>query len=99
MRGFQSFCIVGFLWKRNRLPRLFLPVYVSILLYRWIPLEEGFDIETDIETGTSFNPSVSLDSSGSFRYILKNGITVSFNPSVSLDSSGSRGLAVLLLPD
>ncbi len=48
MNEFQSFCIVGFLWKYNRCPNSKSGTHVSILLYRWIPLEVAFRLAFDI---------------------------------------------------
>ena len=61
---FQSFCVNGFLWKfQNRQLHCQL-LFVSILLCQWIPLEEK-DLWRASFDGWSFNPSVSMDSSGS----------------------------------
>ncbi len=62
--GFQSFCIVGFLWKLPAEDRRRTTPFVSILLYRWIPLEVQ-TVKSLVQSRLCFNPSVSLDSSGS----------------------------------
>ena len=86
---FQSFCINGLLWKIELRRRSSIHISVSILLYQWITLEVLSGSCTYVFRAC-FNPSVSMDYSGSryssaiWPHFLR------FNPSVSMDYSGSQ---------
>ena len=61
---FQSFCINGLLWKGRSPPETWAPFPVSILLYQWITLED-WGLSFSNQVLSCFNPSVSMDYSGS----------------------------------